>query len=184
LWGGLLLLTILLTLLPWLRRRGKPAVETAQASSGSLPKVNIIKERCNGCTVCAVDCPYNAIQMVEREDGKPHRYIAIEDPSLCVSCAICVGSCDVVAITMGDIPPVMLWEEVSAPPDLLTRALDAGVDEVQVVGCPPPMIVPIAKVISGLSAVSFANAFPASNGRMPTPPSPPTGCRPMISPRQ
>jgi len=139
-----------------------------------------------------MDCPYNAIQMVERDDGTPHKYVAIEDPSLCVSCGICVGSCDAVAITMGDIPPVMLWEEVSsclmaaktergveqlkvvftcerhaahgakaylehsanipegmevevitlpcvgtAPPDLLTRTLDAGVAEVLVVGCPP-----------------------------------------------
>jgi quinol-cytochrome oxidoreductase complex cytochrome b subunit/Fe-S-cluster-containing hydrogenase component 2 len=192
LWGGLLLLTILLTLLPWLRRRSKPAASDTEALSTTLPKVNIIKERCNGCTVCALDCPYNAIQMVERDDGRPHKYIAIEDPSLCVSCGICVGSCDAVAITMGEISPLMLWETVashiesartngpadqlkvvftcerhaahgaksylahtanlpegmnlevitlpcvgSAPPDLLARTLDAGVDEVQMVGCPP-----------------------------------------------
>ncbi len=192
LWGGLLLLTLLLAALPWLRRRQKPEAGETQTTSYPLPKVNIIKERCNGCTVCAMDCPYNAIQMVERDDDKPHKYVALEDPSLCVSCGICVGSCDAVAITMGEIPPVMLWQDVSAhierakanrsgaklklvftcerhaahgarsyleqtaalpqgmdlevitlpcvgsaPPDLLTRTLDAGVDEVQVVGCPP-----------------------------------------------
>ncbi len=192
LWGGLLLLALLFTLLPWLHRTQKPAEQNTKGASVPLPKVNIIKERCNGCTVCAIDCPYNAIQMVERDNGKPHKYIAIENQSLCVSCGICVGSCDATAITMGEIPPLMLWDTVSsqietakaakvtadikviftcerhaahgarsylektaqapegtdaqiitlpcvgaAPPDLLTRTLDAGVSEVKMVGCPP-----------------------------------------------
>ena len=183
LWGGLLLLVVGGSALPWLSRGKRPT---------PAPKVNIIKDRCTGCTKCALDCPYEAIQMVPRHDDKPHKFIAIEDPSLCVSCGICVGSCDGVAVTLGDTPPEFLWLEVSsrlalaqaklpagqvkliftcerhashgarpyldqptvldgqqvvevitlpcvgtAPPDLLTRALDAGAAEVQVVGCPP-----------------------------------------------
>ncbi|NCF68213.1 MAG: hydrogenase iron-sulfur subunit [Chloroflexi bacterium] len=114
LWGGLLLLTAVFAVLPWLRLRRRSASIDGVALPATLPKVNIIKDRCNGCTVCAMDCPYGAIQMVERTDGKLHKYIAVEDPSLCVSCGICVGSCDVVAVTMGRIPPVMLWEDVSS----------------------------------------------------------------------
>ncbi len=63
--------------------------------------------------MCAVDCPYGAIEMVERTDGKRHKYIAIEDPDRCVSCGICVGSCDVVAVTLGEMPPENLWLDVS-----------------------------------------------------------------------
>lgn len=192
LWGGLLLLTAVFALLPWLRLRRASAPVSGVAGNAALPKVTIIKDRCNGCTICALDCPYGAIQMVERSDGKLHKYLAVEDPSLCVSCGICVGSCDVVAVTMGDAPPVMLWEDISThltlakkrnptnllkviftcerhaahgarpyldhsaslpegiavevitlscvgtiPPDLLSRTLDQGVSEVQVVGCPP-----------------------------------------------
>ena len=195
LWGGLIVVTVLTALLPWSSKDRRTSGESQNGTAEKRPfppRVNIIKERCTGCTKCALDCPYDAIKMVERHDGKPHKFIAIEDPSLCVSCGICVGSCDGVAVTMGNTPPIMLWEMVqsqlalarlrspanqlkvvftcerhavhgarpyiehianlpdglalevitlpcvgAAPPDLLTRTLDAGAAEVQVVGCPP-----------------------------------------------
>ncbi len=184
LWGGLLVATAVFTMLPWISRAKRPSAVT-----NPPPKVKIINERCTGCTKCALDCPYGAIEMVERHDGKPHKYIAIADAGLCVGCGICVGSCDGVAVTMGQTPPELLWDTVAvklalaqakapegvkliftcerhathgakpylqgtvqndlavevvtlpcvgaAPPDLMTRALDAGAAEVQVVGCPP-----------------------------------------------
>jgi len=196
-WGGLFVVTIIGVILPWLpHRKKRVAVPAANGSSilvsVSAPKVNIIKDRCTGCTKCALDCPYGAIEMVERHDGKRHKFIAIEDPSLCVSCGICVGSCDILAVTMGDTPPEIMWATVAtqlaltkakapegkvkvvftcerhaahgaqpylangqalalqegleivtlpcvgaAPPNLMSRALDAGASEVQVIGCPP-----------------------------------------------
>ncbi len=196
-WGGLLLITVVGVILPWLPYR-KKQVAAAAANGSSIPvsivapKVNIIKDRCTGCTKCALDCPYGAIEMVERHDGKRHKYIAIENTDLCVSCGICVASCDILAVTMGDTPPEIMWATVAtrlavakakapegkvkvvftcerhaahgaqpylengqalalqegleivtlpcvgaAPPDLMSRALDAGAAEVQVIGCPP-----------------------------------------------
>lgn len=198
LWGGLLLVTAVALILPWLPYRKKKTKSTTATNGTShtlpiaVPKVNIIKDRCTGCTKCALDCPYGAIEMVERHDDQRHKFIAIADPGLCVSCGICVGSCDGVAVTLGDTPPELLWAMVStqlaiakakapagkvkvvftcerhavhsaqpylangqalalqegleiitlpcvgtAPPDLMTKALDAGAAEVQVIGCPP-----------------------------------------------
>ena len=199
-WGGLFVATVIGVILPWLPHRKRVASVPATAqSNGStiplsidLPKVNIIKDRCTGCTKCALDCPYGAIEMVERHDDKPHKFIAIEDPNLCVSCGICVGSCDILAVTLGDTPPEIMLATINtqlaiakakdpdaklkvvftcerhaahgaqpflengqtlahqegieiitfpcvgaAPPDLMTRTLDAGASEVQVIGCPP-----------------------------------------------
>lgn len=48
---------------------------------------------CTGCTLCAADCPYRALRMVERQDGRRHKYVAQLDPGLCVACGICIGSC-------------------------------------------------------------------------------------------
>lgn len=73
--------TLLLSALPWVvPRRREPAAQVY------LPD-------CSGCTFCAADCPYGAIDMVPRSDGRNFELEALVDESLCVSCGICVGSC-------------------------------------------------------------------------------------------
>ena len=39
------------------------------------------------------DCPYGAIAMEVRSDGRPFEGEAVVDPDLCVACGICAGSC-------------------------------------------------------------------------------------------
>jgi coenzyme F420-reducing hydrogenase delta subunit/Pyruvate/2-oxoacid:ferredoxin oxidoreductase delta subunit len=68
--------------IPWLLARGRARVAT------------VIEARCNACEKCYQDCPYDAIQMVPRTDAQPHRAMASVDPSKCVGCGICAGSCD------------------------------------------------------------------------------------------
>jgi NAD-dependent dihydropyrimidine dehydrogenase PreA subunit/coenzyme F420-reducing hydrogenase delta subunit len=99
LWGILLVVGMVLSLLPW-----------AELRRNRQPRVSIDKNRCTGCTKCALDCPYKAIQMAPRTDGKRHKYIAIENPDLCVSCGVCVGSCDVLAISVGGLSQEALWQ--------------------------------------------------------------------------
>ena len=209
LWAGLLLLTLLAAALPWATRRARRPAGSGEAARAlppahpDAPRVRILGERCTGCTLCALDCPYGALEMVERDDGRPHKYIARPIVERCVSCAICVGSCDVLAATLGEAMPEDLWPLLAdgrpgaarpvaagssafaldttrlagarvvftcerhashgarpyldgrrtpagegtvivtlpcvgaAPPDLLSRALEAGAAAVSVVGCPP-----------------------------------------------
>jgi ferredoxin/cytochrome c551/c552 len=101
-WGGIALAGALATALPWLlvRKRLEPAI--------------VHNERCTGCTLCAADCPYRAITMVDREPGSAHKYLAVIDPKLCVSCGICIGSCPPLAITLGDRPAESLWQQTVA----------------------------------------------------------------------
>ena len=80
-WAFLGAFSLMIAVMPWLPplRRAKPA--------------EIDLAHCNGCARCAEDCPYEAIRMVGRTDGMPFPTQAQVNPSLCVSCGICVGAC-------------------------------------------------------------------------------------------
>jgi ferredoxin len=58
----------------------------------------VVNERtCTGCEQCVLDCPYDAISMVARTDGR-EGMVALVKPELCTACGICVGSCPPMAI--------------------------------------------------------------------------------------
>lgn len=73
--------TILLFALPWIGRFKR------------LPPVQIM-EKCVGCEQCHKDCPYEAIRMVPRKDGRHYLLQADVMINRCASCGICVGSCN------------------------------------------------------------------------------------------
>jgi quinol-cytochrome oxidoreductase complex cytochrome b subunit/coenzyme F420-reducing hydrogenase delta subunit len=80
-WGLLTGMSLLLFMVPWL-----PPMK------GKAPaKVDL--DNCNGCARCADDCPFGAIIMEPRSDGKAYEKEAVVDPGLCMTCGICTGSC-------------------------------------------------------------------------------------------
>ena len=162
-WGGLLVSGLILTVFPWVKKSSAPG------------PVIIDVDRCTGCTLCVVDCPYGALEMVPREDGK-HRQLAVLVPDRCVSCGVCVGSCSDDALSLPDGSIDSISEEITrlsasgdgkriviscerhvadnvaddpsvhlvavncagvVHPHLAERALDAGAQDVQIVGCAP-----------------------------------------------
>lgn len=80
-WGVATGITLFLSMLPWL------------LPSRREPVAQVHLEDCSGCTYCAEDCPYGAIDMVPRTDGRNFEWQAQVNADLCVSCGICTGSC-------------------------------------------------------------------------------------------
>ena len=76
--------TLLLLALPWVSR-------TARAPR-PLPAI-VDLGNCNGCGRCFADCPYAAVTMQPRSDGKPLPRQAVVDAALCAGCGICAGAC-------------------------------------------------------------------------------------------
>jgi ferredoxin len=76
------------------------------------PAIEVDADRCTGCRLCAADCPYDALHMIDLEDAA-HPHLAVVSPALCVGCGICVGSCPVNALAFPGFPADALWEETS-----------------------------------------------------------------------
>lgn len=93
LWAWLFALAMpaLVLLVPWFTR---------QPRTGALAVSVVDPRHCTGCDQCPKDCPWEAITMVPRSDGRP-TLLAQVDPLRCVSCGICAGSC----APMGIGPP-------------------------------------------------------------------------------
>jgi ferredoxin len=74
---------------PWVvtpRARRRPAAAWADP------------DKCEGCRQCSMDCPYDAIRMVDGKYPERHPLRAEVVPDLCVSCGLCAGSCASLAI--------------------------------------------------------------------------------------
>lgn len=80
-WAFVAAFSIMIGLMPWL-----PPLRRTKAAAVDL-------DHCNGCGRCVDDCPYEAVRMVQRTDGRPFPTQARVNPALCVSCGICVGAC-------------------------------------------------------------------------------------------
>ena len=114
-WISILSVFAVLLAFPWSILRRKPA------------PVKVIDDACIGCTLCAIDCPYNALEMVERKEGeKGSKLIVLAHPDMCVSCGICVGSCAYDAIEVGELNAKVMFEATNL---LLQQAKEKAPEE-------------------------------------------------------
>lgn len=88
-WLAAALLFAGLATVPWWLGRRRPRASY---------QATVNTSRCFSCTQCAQDCPFGAITMVPRTDGKPWPSQAQVDPARCIGCGVCTGSCDTQAI--------------------------------------------------------------------------------------
>ena len=100
-------------------------------TAAQRPPTSSVDERsCTGCEQCYVDCPYEAISMVTRTDGRPY-LLAQVDATLCTSCGICAGSC----APMGVGPPGRTGKDQLRRVADFVRAHPAGGGDVVLITC-------------------------------------------------
>lgn len=132
--GGGVWLAAALTLLggatvPWWLGRSRPRASY---------QATVNTSRCFSCTQCSQDCPFGAITMVPRTDGKPWPSQAQIDPARCIGCGVCTGSCDTQAIGMA-------WFDARA----VTRELQDFVAAAVARGEPPALALVCAQTDGG-----------------------------------
>ncbi|MCC6193900.1 MAG: hydrogenase iron-sulfur subunit [Burkholderiales bacterium] len=123
LWALAVGATLLLLALPWTTRMMRPA-----AARVHLPN-------CNGCARCADDCPYLAITMAPRSDGRNLPAQAVVDADLCAACGLCAGACSTAGIDLPQAPLARVRADLDAALARL-RGSVAGGARVVVFGCP------------------------------------------------
>jgi ferredoxin/coenzyme F420-reducing hydrogenase delta subunit len=74
-------ISLFVALMPWMPPLKRP------------PAAVVTAEQCNGCARCFADCPFAAVTMKPRTDGRPYPTIAAVDPKFCTGCGLCVGAC-------------------------------------------------------------------------------------------
>ncbi len=109
-WGTAVLVLVAVMALPWLRpgQHDGPAV--------------VIEANCTGCGACAHECPFNAIDMVERNDDTEYSMLAVVKPNMCTGCGICVGACPDKAIELDRLHSGVIRQDLQRNLSLTQRA--------------------------------------------------------------
>lgn len=159
--GGILWLLVLavglaVAVLPW----APPAT--------SPPAAVVSLDNCNGCTRCVDDCPYSAITMQPRSDGRRYDSEAVVTPELCLSCGLCAGACPtstpfrraqaiVPGIELPDRSISSLRERILAT----SKSLSGG-NRVLVFGCEPAKVEGLADETTGVLTMPCVGMLPPS----------------------
>jgi ferredoxin len=85
---------------------------------------------CTGCEQCALDCPFDAIQMIPVATNTAGRAARV-DPERCVSCGVCAGSCAPMAVG----PPGRTGRDQLAAARAFAAERELGPDRVVLVAC-------------------------------------------------
>lgn len=102
LWSLVLVSGAVLFSMPWWATRRRPTTAVT------------ITALCNACQNCYADCPYNAITMVPRQDGRSFPTQSEVDPARCVGCGVCVGSCCSGGINLPELSTQLIYDRIDA----------------------------------------------------------------------
>jgi quinol-cytochrome oxidoreductase complex cytochrome b subunit len=87
-----------------------PAPIAFLTRTGPVEAAEVVLTKCVGCSLCANDCPFQAIEMVPAPAGSRFKLLATVKPYRCSGCGVCVGACAFDAIDL----PNLLDTDVNA----------------------------------------------------------------------
>lgn len=87
-----------------------PAPIALLTRTGPVEAAEVVLTKCVGCSLCANDCPFQAIEMVPAPAGSRFKLLATVKPYRCSGCGVCVGACAFDAIDL----PNLLDSDVNA----------------------------------------------------------------------
>ncbi len=126
---------------PWLLgRRFSPRAPAEGVRPSADFQTVVETKRCHACTQCVQDCPFDAVHMVPRTDGKRFAHQAWVDPTRCVGCAVCVGSCDSEAMHLP------WYDAMRVEPDIQAAAAAAALKK----GKPVRVALVAADIVGGM----------------------------------
>jgi quinol-cytochrome oxidoreductase complex cytochrome b subunit len=101
-WVAMALITVAVCILP--------APIALLTRTGPVEAAEVVLTKCVGCSLCANDCPFQAIEMVPAPAGSRFKLLATVKPYRCSGCGVCVGACAFDAIDL----PNLLDTDVNA----------------------------------------------------------------------
>ena len=156
-WGTAVLILAMLMAFPWLRpgQHDGPAV--------------VIDQSCTGCSACAHECPYSAIDMVERNDDTEFNMLAVVKANLCTGCGICVGSCPDKAIELDRLHSGVIRQDLQRNLSLAQAEGDPAIavyacERHAALGTLPPLVTPQSTAVAGLN---IGNTIPLLQAKQP-----------------
>ncbi len=63
-------------------------------------RVIVDADRCKGCAVCVVSCPFDVLVLSKEVNGKGYRFSSKANPDACTGCANCAIVCPDSCITV------------------------------------------------------------------------------------
>lgn len=79
---------------PWVVRDPKAAP--------ARPPIQLDLSKCTGCELCQKACPFEAVSIVPRADGRPFQWQVEFQSERCASCGLCIPACPFPALSMGE----------------------------------------------------------------------------------
>lgn len=125
----------------------KLAIEAGYTSP--LETVTVDENRCSGCGICGMACPYDAPRLIEKQVNGTTKRLSTVDSNMCMGCGTCVAACPMAAISRPGVSnqeireQMFFTEPANGAPQLVTFVCDwclRADDDLKILESYPPNV--------------------------------------------